>query len=179
MSVQIDMNPCRFWHPIIKTVSSKFAHVGLRLRRISYLPLTFQAGPLARYRGIRDDHVDNSAVAALSKIGDSIELGAYIGGGAPLQRLGINDPGTVAGRISFGHDVNEGHDGFLVEGSLSFTRPVTDGLKSIFSLSTSYASGQYMDAVFDVSAADSVANGLAPFSASAGFKDIGITGVTR
>ncbi|MBT6313698.1 MAG: MipA/OmpV family protein [Alphaproteobacteria bacterium] len=141
--------------------------------------LTFQAGPLARYRGGRDDDVDNSAVAALSEVGESIELGAYIGGGAPLQRLGINDPGIVAGRLSFAHDVNEGHDGFLVEGSLSFIRPVTDDLKAIVSLSTSYASGRYMDAFFDVSAADSVASGLAPFSANAGFKDVGITGVIR
>ena len=56
---------------------------------------------------------------------------------------------------------------------------MTDDLKAIVSLSTSYASGQYMDAFFDVSAADAVASGLAPFSASAGFKDVGITGVIR
>lgn len=139
--------------------------------------LSFQAGPLARYRGGRDNDVDNAAVAALAEVDDAIELGAYIGGGAPLQVLGINDPGIVAGRLSFAHDVNEGHDGFLVEGSLSFIRPMTDALKAIVSLSTSYASGQYMDAFFDVSAADAIASGLAPFSASAGFKDVGITGV--
>lgn len=56
---------------------------------------------------------------------------------------------------------------------------MTDDLKAIVSLSTSYASSQYMDAFFDVSAADSIASGLAPFSASAGFKDVGITGVIR
>lgn len=141
--------------------------------------MTFQAGPLARYRGGRDDDVDDGAVAALSEVGDSIELGAYIGGGAPLQRLGLNDPGIFAGRLSFAHDVNQGHGGFLVEGSLSFIRPVSDDVKAIFSLSTSYASGRYMDAFYDVSAADSAASGLAPFNASAGFKDVGITGVIR
>jgi len=80
--------------------------------------LSFQAGPLARYRGGRDNDVDNAVVAALTEVDDAIELGAYIGGGAPLQILGINDPGIVAARLSFTHDVNEGDNGFLVEGSL-------------------------------------------------------------
>lgn len=141
--------------------------------------LTFQAGPLARYRGGRDDDVDNSSVAVLSEVGDSVELGIYIGGGAPLERLGINDPGIVAARLSFAHDVAEGHSGYLVEGSLSFIRPITDSFKAVASISTTYASGRYMDAFYNVSAADAVASGLAPFSASAGFKDVGVTGVLR
>jgi MipA family protein len=158
--------------------------IGLRSRGLGieadFIPaLSFQAGPLARFRGGRDNDVDNAAVAALTEVDNSIELGAYICGGVPLQVLGVNDPGIVAGRLSFAHDVNEGHNGFLVEGSLSFIRPVTGDLKAIVSLSTSYASSQYMEAFSDVSAADSIASGLAPFSASAGFKDVGITGVIR
>ncbi len=53
--------------------------------------LSFQAGPLARYRRGWDNDVDNAAVAALTEVDGSIELGAYIGGGAPLQLLEIND----------------------------------------------------------------------------------------
>lgn len=141
--------------------------------------LTFQAGPLARYRGGRDDDVDDPRVAALSEVGDSIELGIFIGAGAPVRRFGIDDPAIVAAKVSFAHDVNEGHGGFLIEPSLTLIRPLTDRLKAIGSVSTTYASGRYMDAFFNVSAADAVGSGLAPFGASAGFKDVGVTGVLR
>jgi outer membrane scaffolding protein for murein synthesis (MipA/OmpV family) len=94
-----------------------------------------------------------------------------------LKQRGLDDPGIIAARISFAHDVNEGHGGFLVDTSLSFIRPLTDSLKGVLSVSTSYASGRYMDAFFEVSASDSVASGLAPFSASSGFKDVGLTAV--
>lgn len=134
-----------------------------------------EAGPLIRFHGGRDDDVDDDVVARLSEVGDSVEAGAFIASGLPVTALGLDDPAILTGRLTFAHDIAEGHGGFLVEGSVGVFRRFGERVRGAFGVSATFASADYMDAFFDVSAGDAAASGLPAFDADAGLKDIGLS----
>ncbi len=136
-----------------------------------------QFGPIVSYRFGRDEDVDDRAVAALPEVDDSLEVGMYAATGVPMTALGIEDPGVVFARGSFVHDILDGHDGFLISGSVGVTRPLAEDLKGVLSVSTNYASDAYMNAYFDVTPAGAAASGLSRFDADGGFKDVGVSAV--
>ena len=137
----------------------------------------FQIGPMIDYRFARDDDVIDNSVTLLPEVGDAVEVGIYAATGFPLNRIGVDDPTILTVRTSFAHDVDDGHDGFLARGIVGAIRPLTKNLTGVLNLSTTYASGNYMSAYFDVSAASAAASGLSLFDAGAGFKDVGLTGI--
>lgn len=160
-----------------ETPKFSFRSSGLGLEADMIPGPQFQVGPMIDYRFGRDDDVKDNRVALLPEVDASVEVGIYAATGVPLSRIGINDPTILTVRTSFAHDVADGHDGYQVRGIIGAIRPLTENLKGILNLSTTYASGNYMSAYFDVSAASSAASGLSAFDADAGFKDVGLTGV--
>lgn len=137
----------------------------------------FDAGPVFRYRFSRDDDVDNRQVARLPEVDASLELGGFLRSGVPLKMIGFNDPAIVFGQVSIMQDVLGGHEGFVAEGRVGVTRPLTEKLTAIVSASTTYASESFMDSYFDVTAAGAAASGLAAFDADAGIKDVGAAAI--
>ena len=136
------------------------------------------AGPLIRYDGGRDD-VENDAVDALPEVDGALELGGFFQANLPVAVLGSGDPSVLFSRVSFAQDVTDGHEGYEIEGSIGVFRPFSDRVTGILNLSTTYASEDYMDSFFSVTAAGSAASGLSVFDADAGFKDVGLMGIVN
>jgi MipA family protein len=133
------------------------------------------AGPIIRYDLGRSSDVDDSVVALLPEVDGSVELGGFVGVGAPLSVIGLESSSILAARVEYLQGLDGGHEGATAAASLSLISPVTDSLTLISSLSTTYMSGNYADSYFDVSALGSAASGLPIYDAGAGFRDLGVT----
>ena len=68
------------------------------------------------------------------------------------------------------------NNGYLITPRLSYANKVSDRMSVGAELFSNYASEDYMDEYFDVSAGDAARSGLDTFDADAGFKDVGISG---
>jgi MipA family protein len=133
------------------------------------------AGPVIRYDLGRSSGVNDSVVALLPEVDGSVELGGFVGAGAPLSVIGLESSSILAARVEYLQGLDGGHEGATAGGSLSLISPITDSLTLISSLSTTYMSGNYADSYFDVSAIGSAASGLPVYDADAGFRDVGVT----
>jgi MipA family protein len=133
------------------------------------------AGPIIRYDRGRSSDVDDSVVAMLPEVDGSVELGGFVGAGAPLSVIGLESSSILAARVEYLQGLDGGHEGATAAASLSLISPLTDSLTLISSLSTTYMSGNYADSYFDVSALVSAASGLPIYDAGAGFRDLGVT----
>ncbi|MEM6781733.1 MAG: MipA/OmpV family protein [Pseudomonadota bacterium] len=135
----------------------------------------FDLGPIVRYNGGRND-VEDDVVDRLNDVDETIEAGAFIGAGTQLSSLGIDAPGSVSGRVTYLQDIiDEGHGGYTVGVSGSYQVPVHDKTMLISTLGTTYASDDYVESLFDVSAAESGRTGLQQFSGESGFKDVSLS----
>ncbi len=134
-----------------------------------------QAGPIIRYNTGRDSGVDDEIVRLLPEVDGSVELGAYVGTGLPLNVIGLDSDSILTARVGFLHGLDGGHEGSTVEGSVGMVSRVTEQFTLIGSVSATYMSGDYADSFFSVSPAGSAASGLAAFDAASGMKDIGAT----
>jgi len=127
----------------------------------------FEAGPLAGYRFGRDQD-DAARLAGLGDIDGGLVLGAYAG-----YRAG---PWFLS--ASYHHQVTGDEDtGGLLRLAIDHTWRVSPHATLVTSLGTAYASNQYMQTYFGVSAAQattSVAH-LPQFDPSAGFKDVSLS----
>lgn len=137
----------------------------------------FQFGPYLKYRFGRDDDVSDNRVARLPEVDDAFEVGAQAMTGLPVTLLGLEDPAILTVRATFAHDVADAHDGFWAQGAVGVFRPLGQDFKGVMSLSTTYASSEFMQTYFGVSGPASAASGLRAFDADAGFKDVGLTSV--
>jgi MipA family protein len=165
------------------TFDLKHEGFGLRSNRLGVEAdlIPFQgidAGPIVRYNMGRDN-VDDNAVDQLPEVDGSVELGGYIGAGAPLSVLGVNSDAIVFAKLGGVSDLGGGHEGTVFEGSLGVIAPVSDDFTLITALNTSYMSRNYADAFFSVSSAGSATSSLSAFNADAGFKDVGVTVIGR
>lgn len=104
-----------------------------------------------------------------------------------LRGLGDVDP-TVEGQVfarytygafstgaTFAQDLASGHEGYTVKADAGVAIPVT-AYHLMFrpSISTTYASENYMESYFGVNQNQSLRSGLATFSPDAGFKDVSL-----
>lgn len=83
--------------------------------------------------------------------------------------------GKSSAEITFAQDLFEGHEGYTVEAELghAFVFPSTYAFVRP-SISTTYASDNYMESYFGVSQAQSQRSGNAAHNADAGFKDVSL-----
>jgi outer membrane protein len=130
-----------------------------------------QAGPIVRYDLGRDSSVKDKMVSRLPDVKGSLELGAFIGTGAPLNLLNLDTDSIVTARVGFVQGLNGGHEGYLIEGALALVSPLFDNITLVSALSTAYMSENYAESYFGVSYAGSAASGLKQYGAGAGFRD--------
>jgi MipA family protein len=134
--------------------------------------------PHAKAEFGRKGGIDDPVVRLLPRVDTGVEVGGFIATGLPLKVLGVDDPTILTIKLSAVQDIASGHKGALITGSLGAVRP-GKRLTLIGSASLTYASGNYMSAFFDVTSTASVLSGLPAYRASAGIKDIGLTGIAN
>jgi outer membrane protein len=120
-------------------------------------------GPVIQYRLSRED-VDNNAVDALGDIDAALELGGF-------AALKFDD---FRFTLTGARDVSDEYDGGLIELAADYTARISDTFRLTSGLASTWASDDYMQTYFGVTAAGSVASGLSQYSADAGIKDFGI-----
>lgn len=156
-----------------------FAHFGLGEGRFVELVGTalttnffadphWQIGPALNYRLGRRDAGD-PAVKAVHEVDDAWEVGLSLG-------WRVQDPANSRNSFRVGldvlQDVSSAHGGFVADLTAVYRQEVMGRLDLGILAGVTYASGDYMDEYFGVSANDSVASGLAQFSANGGIRDL-------
>jgi outer membrane protein len=124
----------------------------------------WSVGPLARYRGKRDDDVDNNKVKRMREVDEAIELGGFVGY--------MIDNWHVSFFVA--QDVNDAHDGLVATLEAGYTMNLNPGVNLGISAFTSYASDDYMETYFGVDAENANRSGLSRYEADGGIKDLGV-----
>lgn len=128
-----------------------------------------RAGPVGYYWGGRYNVADD-VVNQLPGIADSIALGAMIG----WEDVDPRNPRRSWGaNLSLAHDVTGVSDGMVVNGSLHLFHPAFEWLQVGGWVSTTWASGNYMDTYFSITPQGSAYSGLPTYTAEGGFRDVG------
>jgi outer membrane protein len=128
----------------------------------------FRLGISGQYFFERDD-VENNAVDSLPKTEDGIMLGIMGGYDFDLSNGGV-----------FGFDLDVRYDvggdlGGLYTGRLKYMKPFGSSWVFTAGLATTYATDDYMDDRFGVTAAGAAASGLSTYDPDAGFKDVAVS----
>lgn len=126
---------------------------------------TWDVGPMLNFRRGRDDDVEDPSIKLMTEIDDAVELGAFV----TWKRNGWNISASAL------QDVSDEHEGFLFELSGGYSYPVLEQITLSGTLSTTFATDDYMETYFGVNASDSAASGLPMHSADTGIKDVGVT----
>lgn len=129
-----------------------------------------ELGPVANLTFGRDRKIDSAAVARLGVIDDAFEVGGF----AALN-LPVGDSGRVRLAVQAVQDVSSVHKGWLGQASAGYALRASPKLSLSASASATYASGEYAQTYYSVTAPGAVASGLPSFDAEAGLKDIGVS----
>lgn len=136
----------------------------------------FGLGPIISYDlGRKPDNIDDPVVSRLREIDGTLRIGGFVETGVPLgglESLEAGKPVILSARIA-GQQATDTDQGFTGTGSLSLIMPM-DRWTVGTSISTTYASSDYMNTKFGITPADSAASGLPQYNAQAGFKDVGV-----
>ncbi len=130
----------------------------------------FEAGPLAGWRfGRQQDDADH--LRGLGDVDGGLVVGAYAG-----YRIGQLMP-----YVSYHHQVTGDETGGILRFGVEAKQRFNPWLEVTANAGATWASSQYMDSFFGVTAVQSANSGLAPFDASSGIKDafISLTGSIR
>ena len=122
----------------------------------------FELGPVLQYRLSRAD-VESNLVDAMKNVDSAIEGGFFAAWNPKPWNIGV----TFAG------DMSHTHDGSLLEFSGGYVDSLSPNFDLSVTLASTWASEDYNDAYFGVSAKDATRSGLDTFGADAGFKDVG------
>lgn len=140
---------------------SKFQIRGLDDLRYRLVSLSgFEIGPLAGWRFGRQQD-DAAHLAGLGDVDGGFVVGAYA-----AYRLGSLMP-----YVTYHHQVTGDDTGGILRFGVETRHRLNHWLTLTANGGATYASSQYMDSFFGVTAAQSAASGLAAFGADAGIKD--------
>lgn len=123
--------------------------------------------PSFAYRGARKA-ADTPALTGLADVDRTVELGL----GAAYATPGFKVFGEVRKGIG-------GHDGYVGEIGVDMVSHPSASLTLSAGPRASFASGDYMQTYFGVTAAESIASGLPQYNARAGFKSVGVEASAR
>lgn len=141
------------------------------------LPLTdtLSAGVIFRIDSGRNAlfRVSDPVVRQLRRVNAAPEVGGYLELQLPMSAAGPGGP-LMLGRIAAEQGIGNGHGGLLVETSLGVLFPLGDRTVLGVSALLNWQDRRYADAFFGIDADDAAASGLAPFTARAGVRDLGI-----
>lgn len=124
---------------------------------------TWKAGLIGEYIPERDD-VDNDRVDRLEDVDTSIMLGGFFG----FQYE------NWSASIEAMQDVADGNDGAIVRLNGGYRIPIDQTWNLSLGVFTTWADDDYMEAYFEIDAADAARSGLQTFDADSGFKDVGL-----
>ena len=139
--------------------------LGNRLKANVVASDNWHLGPLVRYRGKRDDDVDNSRVSRMEEVDEAVEIGAFLTYKRDKYHVGIESAWDVA----------DGHDGYVVRLEGGYNAPLEEVLKFGITIFTTYASDDYMATYFSVTPANRGTSGLPLYNADSELKDVGVT----
>lgn len=129
-----------------------------------------ELGPVANLTFGRDRKIDSAAVARLGVIDDAFEVGGFV-----ALNLPVGDSGKVRLAMQAVQDVSSVHKGWFGQASAGYALQASPRLSLNASASATYASGEYAQTYYSVTAAGAAASDLPRFDADAGLKDIGVT----
>jgi len=133
--------------------------------RANLLSENLQFGPIVQYRAARDS-VDNWRVNRLRDVDSTVEGGFFVGYKSGPWRFDVE---AVT-------DLSNEHDGYLITLSGGYTCTAQENLKITTSVSTTYASDDYMETYFQIDANNAARSGLPVYEADNGIlKDAGIS----
>jgi outer membrane protein len=121
-----------------------------------------EVGPRLRIRRKRDD-VHNDRVDRLQSTDTAVEVGGFVALNYERWRA----------EAWFSQDVADAHSGQLAGLKGDYTWPINPSWVLKSSLTTTYASGKFMETYFGVDSRNAQRSGLRQFDADAGFKDVG------
>ena len=143
---------------------------GAKLRANLIAESLWQFGPVLRWDRARGD-VGSHAVSTMEHIDGALEAGGFFGAllrdpADPRRRLGLEVEGL--------QNINGVHDGYYITFDLSGGTPLNDKWMVSAGVTSTYASSNYMQTYFGVSANNALRSGLPAFNARAGFKDVSV-----
>lgn len=127
-------------------------------------------GPSIRYRGERDDDVENNAVSRLREVDSTLEAGAFV---KIKRRQNFHPSDEVSFDVEILSDVGDAHEGTVVSFGPSYSYSPNNKMRLNLSLSGSYASDDYAETYFSVDANNSARSGIRTYNAEGGLKDVG------
>lgn len=125
----------------------------------------WEVGPVLQYRMKRDGNVENNKVSHMQTVPREEEAGGFVGWHA--DHLSLSLTGV--------YDISGNSDGTLFYLNGGYKIPVNDRFEMAVGAQTTWASNDYMEAYFGVSAPDAASSGLPRYSADSGIKDAGVT----
>jgi outer membrane protein len=123
----------------------------------------WRGGVVGEYIAERDD-VDNDRVDLLEDVDTSIMFGGFFG----------FEYDNWSASVEAMADVADGNDGAIVRLNGGYQIPIDQTWNLSLGVFTTWADDDYMEAYFEIDAADAARSGLQTFSADSGFKDVGL-----
>lgn len=132
----------------------------------------FNLGPALRIRANRTGNIQDEVVELLPERDTAIEVGASAGVSFPGVLHGFD---TLSLSTDVRWDVAGAHDGMVVEPSISYLTPLSQGTVAILGVSASWADDDFADYYYTVTPADALASGLPAYDAEGGLRSAGVT----
>ncbi|MFL0355711.1 MipA/OmpV family protein [Erythrobacter sp. GH1-10] len=131
-------------------------------------------GPTVRFRGSRDDAVNDDVVELAGELDSALEVGVQGGVRIPgvLHRF---DAVTLGTAVRW--DVLGAHEGMLVEPSVGYFSPLSRGAAVQLIATASFVDDKFADYYYTVDPQQSADTGLAEFTAEGGLNSIGVTAI--
>jgi outer membrane protein len=124
----------------------------------------WEVGPVVQYRFKRDGNVENNKVSHMQTVPNEQEAGGFVGwhtGGLSFNVTGV-------------YDISGESDGTLFYFNGLYRMPVNDRFEMAVGANTTWASNDYMETYFGVSAPNAANSGLPRYSADSGLKDASV-----
>lgn len=141
--------------------------------RANFSPYSFvQFGPALSFNMGRDNDVKNRQVKQLAEIDDAFEGGFFIA--LPFENI-WHDDDEISLEIETLADLSNTHQGALVNLSAGYGLAVNRRLRLGAGLNTTYATENYNQTYFGISPSTVRSSGLALYSPSEGFNQVGVS----
>ncbi len=137
--------------------------------------IDFILGPVVRARFDRQNSIKDPVVRSLGKLDFAVEVGPFAG--VQVNRV-LNPYDSLTAQVDFRWDVAGAHDGMVIFPSLTYFTPLSRGIVTSLSVNAEHVDDDYADYYFSISPAGSAASGLPTFTATSGWKNVGITSLT-
>ncbi len=135
----------------------------------------FIFGPVVRARFDRQNSIKDPVVRSLGELDFAVEVGPFAG--IQVNRV-LNPYDSLTAQVDLRWDVAGAHDGMVVFPSLTYFTPLSRSIVTSLSVNAEHVDDNYANYYFSISPAGSTASGLPSFTATGGWKNVGVTSLT-